>query len=67
MNKLTFTNKAHVHCVHFPSPNVRINMLSNEKFQAFADPLETGLCFVSSHAKLFFDYTGMQTPGQHKW
>lgn len=38
-----------------------------KKFQAFADLLETGLCLVSSHAKLFFDYTGMQTPGQHKW
>lgn len=66
-NKLALTDKAHVHGVHFPSPDVRINMLSNEKFQAFADLLETGLCLVSSHAKLFLDYTGMQTPGQHEW
>lgn len=26
-----------------------------------------GPCLVSSHAKLLFDDTGMQTPGQRKW
>lgn len=45
---------------------VRINMLSNESLQAFAD-FSSRPCLVSSHAKLLSGDTGMQTPGQHKW